>query len=1514
MKKKLLLMLGFVLVFALTLAFAAGALDTVVYVKDGGTGNGSSPDNATSSLTTAYSNLDLNQDCTVVICGPYTQNVTWVWKGGDYEGSVTFTSVYDGIDYRKTDAATYSFKAVRFVCFGETKFENLDFVCTGTNMLVVGQCNPVTLGEGVTMTGKEMTGGSIGKSFCILGGYQNGQSNPPSTSTEDINITVLSGSGIYIVPFTRSIAGEFTGTANVKIGGNAEVGVLHGSSAYPDGVKVGDLKVEIGGNAHIKNFYGCTNDATLNSIEMTWKSGTIGEFYWTCPNTPGKKLDITNATVLNATPTAKDNSNFATIAGNFDKVNDIANEVVVRPDALKDAKVVYVKDGGNGNGSSPEKALASLTEAFDSLNLKEDCTIVFCGEFNLPHTFNYGKDYEGSVTYTSVYGGKDYRKDGASVKFKTGRFVCMGETKFENLDFVCTGTNLLVIGQHNPVTVGEGVKIGGGSLSGAAVNRSFAILGGYQHRVGEYPYTDSRDTHITVLSGSYLYIIPFSRDMLGDYMGTAYVTVGGNAELGVLHGSAVCSTPYPDNVSVGDVKLTVKDNAKIKNFYGCTQGTNVNSIELNWLGGTIGKFEWNCAATPSADFRVANKTVLKASDAVKSGVENFDAVATNFDIVTASADTTNYVIPAAPVVETNYGAARGLFTLGLAQGYDTTGTNFGLDDSITRIQTVVQVIRFLGKEAEVKAGNFTHPFADVPAWANNYVGYAYANNITSGRSKDKFDPDGVVDEMQFLTFMLRAIGYEDAKGDFVWNNPYTLANKVRMSKADGTGSIFKRGDAFRTSWDALYATAKNQSRVYDNLIANGTITNDKLTAAVTEAQTAKAPINRTPIADVEESGYNVISIADYEDKTFAGLMAQFVGFLSGYEFARASDGTPRLAMPDSWFELLNGPYAEYNKNNVHGDKLILNSETGIWEVWNDDDFSIDILDQYILRDMYKNYGTFASKLIKDGWINYNVWDMGGGHRSYGAYGLFSKHNYLPGYVGATEFGNEYNVNGEPYIGNETLGMSAAGMPDVAVEMADIFGTVTSDREPTLWLKYFTSLISMAYFEDDIPAMMRQAQAILPEESHPYRVIDIVFDLHEKYPNDWRRAVVHAERLCHQSHFDLDEGTVGETGTNCAMILIGLLYGEGDFYETCKIIGLAGHGGDSTNPVGLSAVAVACGWKGVDEESKKIINEKLWQDGKGVLVNLPTGEKEAYWMYCVGLPERIPLADLLALYKDNFEKTLLANGGKIENGNYYIPKSNLSLTETLFYNDFEGNTLEGFKTKGNVEIIDAAYAGDYSARLAGSTTDVTELYTAVNGLTVGTDYRITVFASASANTALTLFAREAGKQNVATATVYDQTKFVKRELTFTATATSMEIGFSLPKGIGEYKFGVVDEFEVIKVDEIKTGTATIKNVAANNEYTGAVGITVNANDNKETYLKVTFANTTNNIVKGAINLDGVIYGTVPFSKTGTTAADVCTTYIPVVSSKGNTTYDLTINLGTSKLYILNVELVNVVERW
>ncbi|MBQ4599621.1 MAG: S-layer homology domain-containing protein [Clostridia bacterium] len=143
--------------------------------------------------------------------------------------------------------------------------------------------------------------------------------------------------------------------------------------------------------------------------------------------------------------------------------------------------------------------------------------------------------------------------------------------------------------------------------------------------------------------------------------------------------------------------------------------------------------------------------VLRASDKVKA-YANYSTIAALFDKVIGVDESVETVVKVeAPTIRSDYGCARALYALGLAQGYDTTGTNFGLGDKMTRAQMIVQVIRFLGVEDEVKAGSYKHPFTDVPAWANNYIGYAYTNGITSGVSATKFNPS-----FCFLCCMARA--------------------------------------------------------------------------------------------------------------------------------------------------------------------------------------------------------------------------------------------------------------------------------------------------------------------------------------------------------------------------------------------------------------------------------------------------------------------------------------------------------------------------------------------------------------------------------------------------------------------------------------------------------------------------------------------------------------------------------------------------------------------------------------
>ncbi|MBQ7010174.1 MAG: S-layer homology domain-containing protein [Clostridia bacterium] len=1474
---------------------------TVVFLKDNGKGDGSTAALPVGSLEDAFAALDLTKDCTVVVCGQYTQTKSFNYKGGDYTGSVTITSVYGNRDYGKTGGAAFRVNAVQFVCRGKTEFRDIKIEALGDNFIIVGRHHPIKMGENVTIAGSKLKGSTVANSICIFGGYHSGFGDPASSS-KDTDITVLSGEKYYIFPFARNMKVNNTGTATIRVGGTA-AGQIHGSSAGGSGSKMGKVNVEISGSANIKMFYGATEAATVEGYEFTWTGGNLAEIQWNCKYASKSDLKVLGKKVLNVSEEMTRAANYNAISSQFDEVNVIGEAEDY--ETVKNAEVVYLKSGEKGDGSSPDKPLGSLAMAYGALDLTKDCTVVIVGKYTQTADFDFGTDHTGSVTVTSVYGGKDYRDNGAEFVSDAFSFACRGTTVFENLNIRCTGNYYLLVAQHNPVTIGEGVNISGNKLIGSSVDKSFSVIGGYASGVGSPTAIDGRDTSITVLSGSKLYVVAYSRQMQGDYPGTAHIKIGGDANVSVLHGSVA----YYMSTIVGNVEIEITDNAKVGTFYGCTQITTAGSYRFVWRSGTITKFQWNCQSTPDAKLTVLGKTELYASEEVRNGA-SFKSISANFDVVEDISK-----LPAAPE-KTDVSEEKKIPEINTYTGYEKVLISLELlkkaeqasdyERGMTRAEALVQVVRLMGAEDEALTGSYAHPFKDVPEWAEKYVAYAYEKGITHGVSKKKFDPEGEASPAHYLTFLLRAIGYDDNAGDFKWKAPYELALKAGMTASleDGSDGL-NYGISLKYSWNTIFATAKDGTKVSESFAARGVFTEDRLYSVAARVHTEEK-YGQTKLK--AENGYYVLPIETYKDKTKAGLLAQFTGFLSGYEFKKNSDGSATLSMPDEWFELCNGPYAEYNSRNVHADKLLQNSQSGLWEVWNDDDFSIDILDQYILRDMYERYGTFASKVITDDWVKYNVYDMGGGHRSYGAYGLMNKHGYLPLYTGNVEYGNMYNVNGEPFIGNETLGMSAAGMPAVAAYHARSFGSATSDRDSLRWLEYFTTLISMGYLESDIPTMMRQAQSIFVEGSWQWKVVDMVFDLHERFPDDWRRAVIHATETCWQKHYDND-GKVAENAQNCAMILIGLLYGEGDFYETCKIISLAGHGGDSTTPVGLSAVAVICGWSGIDDASKNIINKKIWQDGKGILVNLPVeGSKEAYWMCCLGLPERIGMQELLDLYQKNFESNLLANGGKIENGNYYIPENTLGVIDTVFADEFEDGTLDGYTVKGSVENAEGSFSGERGAKLTGCAAG-SALEREITGLTVGASYRLSAFITSAASVTTDMYVMNGGEKTYVS--VYDQSYYVARELIFTAKSDSVTIGFSIPAGTPDHKYAIVDEVYVIRAEEISAGTVEFDEKNENDIYNGSVSFNIKANEKKEYLLKLTFTNESSVVVRGNIAINGKSYATAPFHTTGDNGMGIV--YIPVIAENG-TDIRVKIDFSASKLGIYSAELVEIKDRW
>ncbi|MDO4515595.1 MAG: S-layer homology domain-containing protein [Bacillota bacterium] len=163
--------------------------------------------------------------------------------------------------------------------------------------------------------------------------------------------------------------------------------------------------------------------------------------------------------------------------------------------------------------------------------------------------------------------------------------------------------------------------------------------------------------------------------------------------------------------------------------------------------------------------------------------------------------------------ETETAAAWTLYNMGLFQG---TGTDdqgfpvFDLDKTPTRAQGVTMLVRLLGQEETALAGEWTTSFQDVPDWAAPYVGYAYEKGLTTGRSETVFDPDTPIRAAEYLTFVLRALGYQSGE-DFSWDTAWTLSDKLGFTDGSYNGETnqdFNRGDVAAISANALEVKPK----------------------------------------------------------------------------------------------------------------------------------------------------------------------------------------------------------------------------------------------------------------------------------------------------------------------------------------------------------------------------------------------------------------------------------------------------------------------------------------------------------------------------------------------------------------------------------------------------------------------------------------------------------------------------------------------------------------------------------
>ncbi len=557
------------------------------------------------------------------------------------------------------------------------------------------------------------------------------------------------------------------------------------------------------------------------------------------------------------------------------------------------------------------------------------------------------------------------------------------------------------------------------------------------------------------------------------------------------------------------------------------------------------------------------------------------------------------------------------------------------------------------------------------------------------------------------------------------------------------------------------------------------------------------PIDEEPL----EVTYREIDKKEYVNKTLGGLLGQFAGFLSGYEFVfRGAD--IYVGMPESWFDFLNGPYAgnfsHYEPWDAYRyDRLRVNPDTGMNEVFSDDDFHVDIFNQLVIDE----FGT-SSYAIKEAWKKYNVSDWGGGGD---AMRLVNQYEMLAPYSGSIEGGNQYGWCTEAYIETETLGMNAPGMPQLALELNDTFASNLGYYDSVVWGKFYATMYSLAYFENDIVSVMQKASVVLPEGSHPKQFYDLAVKTYEENKSDYVAAaqIISDARI---PLFRIDNAQT-DPNVNGAYAVLSWLYGKNSYLDTCKYSSIMGYDGDCTAAICTGVMGILKGFKEGNEEYEKL-NSTIYYDGEGVYYN-DDGSRYEGAIYQARInskeyPARQKIDDIIDLYRKNFEKLLVANGGKVKENTYLVPTTQVPCDKSLLFDNYdaEKRTNEGFSTSGATLSVftesenENSHSGYAGFLLTNSSKG--EVYHTFDNLQPGRAYRLTVYVkSTDGNAQASLFARNAKGGNYQEIT-FQTNSLIGKSFVFRADNSTMQVGIKFADNTAKGAKIAFDDFMLERV--------------------------------------------------------------------------------------------------------------------
>ena len=180
----------------------------------------------------------------------------------------------------------------------------------------------------------------------------------------------------------------------------------------------------------------------------------------------------------------------------------------------------------------------------------------------------------------------------------------------------------------------------------------------------------------------------------------------------------------------------------------------------------------------------------------------------------------------------------------------------------------------------------------------------------------------------------------------------------------------------------------------------------------------------------------------------------------------------------------------------------------------------------------------------------------------------------------------FNLAGQFCI--EAYGMIAPGMPQSGADLAVHYAGVSVSGEPLQAARYWATLISLAAVSPrSLEDLLRESLGAIDPDSAQAEAVADALRLHHQHPGDWQAARL----FFHQKWYTPKEKpwdskaqprkwNDNSTPLNGAMVLLALLYGQGDFYKTGQYAMALGYDADCNAATACAVVGTRIGFAAI----------------------------------------------------------------------------------------------------------------------------------------------------------------------------------------------------------------------------------------------------------------------------------------------------------------------------------------------